>query len=221
MQTFLKVTFILLLFAACQEDSELNAIPDIDSELLASLPNTNAELRFKYKKINAGDDSVYEVRTSKVYQRNAGWSYWVSAFWLSREIFFEVVPEGGEAFEVSLYLRKNEPDSSILLLENEGVNYWERNWDYKSFQHEAKNFYGQFDEARFNINYTTLSVFDTYNSIEVAKTQKALINGTEKTYVEIKFNGEAFGVYDPNKEFLGYSIQEGSFRGNNRIVKRN
>lgn len=201
-RTLITAAIVLTLLTSCKEDVELN-----------SVVHPTTELSFTYKKVNAGDDSVYKVHTDKVHLRNSKWSYWNDEYWLIREIFFKVEPAKGEPFEVSLYLRKNEANGSLLLLEDEALNSWERRWNYKSFENESTNFYENFSDGRFHIDYQTFFSPGPSDLMQVVKTQKVIVDGVEKTYVEMTFQGEAFGVYDPQKEFPGYIIQEGIFKG--------
>ncbi len=196
---FIPFVFLTVLIISCDQD-------------VALISNPKSELSFRYKKVNSDNDAVYEVHTNSVVDRRAVWSYYYDQYWLSQSIYFEVEPEDGEAFEVGLFLRKGETNESILTLEDDSLNPVKRKWNYKIFEDEVVHFYKDFD-GRFEINYKAMFSSDLSNFMKAVKTQKVLVDGVEKTYVEIHFQGEAFGYYDPYKAYEGYIIQEGIFRG--------
>ena len=101
-----------------------------------------------------------------------------------------------------------------MILEDEDLHPWERNWDYSSFEIEATNFYQGFYETRVLINGNVIFYQQGNDNFNIVRIEKAIINGEEKSYVTINFNGKAFGWYDPSGEFQEvYEIINGIFKG--------
>ncbi len=201
---------MLLLFTACQEDYLFRL-----SGTTEELEKLKSEISFTYSVANGDTDSVYYFRSTSVLGRGSGWLIRDNKLELMREISFRDNLSGDSSpeSEVGLWIRKVEGDSSLVRLEDRESHYWERIWDYLSYEDEAENFYRHYTDARLIINGKVLFSGDESGSIEVVSTKKVVIEGTEETWLEIHFKGEVFGVYDPFKEYEGYIVRSGVFKG--------
>jgi hypothetical protein len=201
---------LLLLFTACQEDYLFRL-----SGTTEELEKLKSEISFTYSVANGDTDSVYDFRSINVSGKSSGWLIQDDKLELIREISFgnSLVGNRSSEPEVSLWIRKVERDSSLVRLEDRESHYWERIWDYLSYEDEAENFYRHYTDARLIVNGKVLFSGDESGSIEVISTKKVMIEGEEKTWVEIHFEGGVFGVYDPFKEYEGYIVRNGVFKG--------
>lgn len=201
---------LLFLFAACEEDYLLNL-----SDTAEELKKPKSEISFTYSVANGDTDSVYYFRSTSILERSSGWLIWDNKLELMREISFRdnITGDYSPEPEVGLWIRKVEGDSSLVRLEDKELHYWKRTWNYLLYQDEAESFYHHYTDARLIINGKVLFSGDESSFIEVVSTKKVMIEGGEKTWVEMRFEGEAFGVYDPFKEYEGYIVRNGVFRG--------
>ena len=201
---------MLFLFTACEEEYFLRL-----SGTAEELEKLKSEISFTYSVANGDTDSVYYFRSTNVSGRSSGWLIQDDKLELMREISFgdSLVGNRSSEPEVSLRIRKVEGDSSLVRLEDRESHYWERTWDYLLHQDEAENFYRHYTDARLIINGKVLFSGDESGSVEVVFTKKVIIEDEEKTWVEIHFEGEVFGVYDPFKEYEGYIVRNGVFKG--------
>ena len=212
MRTFIIAISVLFSFMACQEDYLLK-FSETSNEPGEQYLKT--EIRFTYSLANSDTDSVYDFYSTNVERRNSRWLFWDDQLELSREISFRdsIAGQRDQAFEVSLEMRKVGEDSNLVRLEDRELHYWERTWDYLFYEDEAENFYRHYTGALLDINDKVLFSGDESGAIEVISTKKVVIDGLEKTWVEIHFEGDVFGVYDPYKEYEGYIVLDGVFRG--------
>ncbi len=212
MRTFIISISLLLSFAACQEDY-LFGFVDTSNEVGEQY--LKSEISFTYFVANGDTDSVYDFHSSSVIRRNSGWLVWDNRLELLREISFRdsLIGDRSSEPEISLWIRKVGEDSALVRLEDRELYYWERAWDYLSHENEAENFYRHYTEARLVIDGKVLFSGDESGFIEVVSTKEVIIKGTEKTWVEIHFEGEVFGVYDPYKGYGGYVVRNGVFKG--------
>ena len=212
MRTCIIAILVLLSFTACQEDYLLK-FSDTSNEPREQY--LKSEIQFTYSLANSDTDSVYHFYSTDVEERKSGWLFRNNKLNLMREISFRdsIAGQRDQSLEVSLEVRKVEEDSALVRLEDRELYYWERTWDYLSYEDEAENFYRHYTGAALSINGKVLFSSDESGSIEITSTKKVVIDGMEKTWVEIHFEGDVFGVYDPFKEYEDYIVRDGVFRG--------
>ena len=212
MRTFIIAISVLFSFTACQEDYLLK-FSDTSNE--PGEQYLKSEIQFTYSLANSDTDSVYHFYSTDVEERKSGWNIWDDKLNLMREISFQdsVVGDRTQDPELSLWIRKVEEDSTLMRLEDRKLYQWERSWDYLLYEDEVENFYRHYTEARLIINGKVLFSSDESGSIKVTSTKKVVIDDIEKTWVEIHFEGDVFGVYDPFKEYEGYIVRGGVFKG--------
>ena len=212
MRTFIIAISVLFSFTACQEDYLLK-FSDTSHE--PGEQYLKSEIQFTYSLANSDTDSVYHFYSTDVEERKSGWDTWDDKLNLMREISFQnsIIGQRNQSLEVSLEMRKVGEDSALVRLEDRELYYWERTWDYLSYEDEVENFYRHYTRASLDINGKVLFSSDESGSIKVTSTKKVVIDGIGKTWVEIHFEGDVFGVYDPFKEYEGYIVRDGVFRG--------
>lgn len=200
----------LIFFTACEESDIFNSSSQSDIQSVAE-----SEISFSYRLANSDDNSLHYFSSKQVLSRSSGWYFMNEDLDLVRAISLgDSMLEGKiQGIEVTLWMRKRGEDTTLLLLENNDKLYYQRDWDYKSYRTEASNFYRNFTDARLEVNGKVMFNSDSSNSIEVIKVRRVLAEGKDKTWVEIRFTGSAFGFYDPFKEYTGYIVSGGVFRG--------
>ena len=215
MKTLIIATLAVLTLTACQEDYLF--YPGRSDEFINPLIS---EIQFTDSIANSSSDSVYDFRSTNVQEKRSGWLSWDDRLDLMREIIFQNSIAGTPSLEVSLWMRKVDEDSTLLLLQDRDSYYWERNWDYLLYEDEVKNFYQDNSDTRLDINGKVLFSGEASpnggadsSAIRVVSSRKVMVDGVEKTWVEIHFEGDAFGGYDYYKEYEGYVVRDGLFRG--------
>lgn len=185
-----------------------------DKDDLSTISNPETILSFTLQKVNAEDQNIYEIKTSEIVTRRSSWigsEVNADSTWLRKQIEFETELENREPLDIVISIQGFEINRHLLNLDDKDLNHWERNWNYISAEAEISNFWNKADKKMgIVINQSHLL---WPSKIELVKTQKVLVNGIEKTYVEFGFSGEAYGVYDGYKEGMGYLITQGFFRG--------
>lgn len=206
MKTFTKAVLTAIIWSslyACQTDEVSPKINPVD-EISLEIEKTNAESNFKSRAAAlsfTGKSSGWRLNGDGKVQ-------------LTREVKFDLELENGEVLAFGLWFIKYEQNKELLVLEDENLNSWERSWDYKSFEDDLTSFYKGFDEARVMINNNVIFHNQTNDSFIIERVEKATVDGLEKSYVTIKFNGTAFGWYDPNGEYQEvYKLTDGTFKG--------
>ena len=208
MTTWAKVIPAVLasgLFLGCEKD----VAPVIN--------DPNNKISFQIEKSNSNSNSDYSstaVQATATRKSSEWWHDSDSTIRLSRRATFDVTLENGEVLMFSIRLVKIEPKEELLILMDENLNYWLRNWDYTSFETKRTNFYYEFDYVFVEINYNVITHGRGDNTFRIIRVERANVNGVDKPYVTIKFEGEAFGWYDPTGEHSEvYKITNGVFKG--------
>ena len=189
---------LLALMSSCIEEED---------EIMIS--NPKSEVYFEYSMANTDDDSSYKVYSSDVIRRSSSWlgfGDWGGD--LEKSIHFTAKSGSGDTLSIAITQRGSESNRELLELRDEDKNYWERSWNYKSTETEIQNFWYR-PGGYISINGTYFKA----SRFEVVSAKSVFVDGVEKTYLEIRFSGEAFGFYDPYKQYPGYIIKNGRFRG--------
>lgn len=181
----------------------------------SKLVDPSNEVTFQIQKIKEGDSFTTSIASFEISNRSAGWNMKHDGrIQLTREIEIDLKLENGYTIDFGFWFIKYEDNADDLILEDEDLYPGKRNWDYISTEDERKNFYQDFDEARVILNYNYIFNKEINSNFEVISVQPAIIDGKEKSFVTINFEGEAYGLYDPTGEFQGiYQITNGIFRG--------
>lgn len=198
---FLAV-IICLLFGCKKKDPALKTNPPY-------------EISAQIEQLNSDDDFFSSVESVTVKFKRSGWLENVDgSVDLLQELMFDMELENGKELTFGFWFRKIETDTNLLVLMDEDISYWERKWDYMETGVEASNFYEGFDEARVLINNNVTFHEQNNSTFNIVEVMPVLVDGEEKSYVTIEFEGTAFGWYDPNGEHQEvYSITNGIFRG--------
>lgn len=199
----IALTASLLVLYSCEKEEEIDV-----------LSNPESKVSIQYQNLNTGDDALYEWSSSHVFRRTSAWLtnlHGGDTAWVRKEIILTSNSEN--VYEMSVYIgfQRNEAEGNLLeLVElgDEELNYWERGWDYKSTTKEIERFYKK-EGVLIQIGAKPLSL----DYFKIERLQAVMVDGIEKTYVELRFRGKAFGFYDGYKEHHGYCIKEGFFAG--------
>lgn len=174
------------------------------------------EISFQVKLINTDENFVSKAKSLKVKHKSAGWfRNDTGKIDLWRYIGFDLELENGKILELNFSYSKNEVDENLLLLEDEDLLYGRKNWDYKSFEIETSNFYKSFDSFSVGISNNGQYISYGQESLDFSfvNSEKVLLNGLEKSYITIEFQGDAYGLHDPDGTSGVYKITNGTFKG--------
>ena len=187
-----------------------------DEEIVITNPKSELFLEYRFNGYNYGDDcatndkSFHKLRSSGVAGISSAWlenGWGDGSVWLRKEISYNLLTGNEEQLNVVIGLQGSEKNKDLLILRDENLNYWERRWDYTSTDAEIKNLW---NEPRVSLVFNNHAL-TTFSTLEVVKAEKAWVDGVEKTYVELRFSGEAFGIYGPEHPL--YTIKNGWFKG--------
>lgn len=199
---FLLSISILWVFGCSQEDQ-------------ISVIDPSNQISGQVEQLNSDDDFKTAIKSFETKFKSAGWQLNSDGkIALTREILFDVVLENNQSVELGFWFVKYETDDNDLILQDEHLNYWERSWDYSTTEAERKNFFQEFDEARVMINANVIFHHESNENFRVESVEPAQVDGEEKSYITIKFNGDAYGWYDPSGAYQEvYKLTDGVFKG--------
>ncbi|MEL6250676.1 MAG: hypothetical protein AAFR87_01590 [Bacteroidota bacterium] len=165
--------------------------------------------------INSNNDYISSIVSGEEVRKNAGWyENRQGGVMLIKVVYYELELENGEKVELGFWFQKLEGNRDLLILEDAGNSAWDRNWDYKSKEDEANYFYGDFDQAQVMIGNNVSFHKGPNPSFQITEVRKATVNGVEKNHIHLKFEGLAFGWYDPDGRYQEvYKFIDGSFEG--------
>jgi hypothetical protein len=179
------------------------------------ITDNSTEITFQIEQMNSENDFITTTKGFVPKLKSSGWRLNSDGkTQLTREIVFDVELQNGESVEFGFWFIKYETNAINLILEDEDFIYWERNWDYAATETERTNFFQEFDEARVLINSNGIFHNGANYSFIVESVKPTIINGEEKSYITIKFHGDAYGWYDPTGEYQEvYKLTNGVFKG--------
>lgn len=193
------------IFFTCSSDEDLSVVDPLDTQL-----------SFQIQRFNSGDD----FRSSAIQTTFSGKNSW---WWedtdgritVRRNVIFDVKLAQGEIIEVGFSLTKDGLTRDQLVLEDGENIYGERAWEFKTFEDKANHFYKTLDGATtFVTPYNVIFHSKSRHDFVVTNVERVIVNGEEKSVITIRFNGNAFGWYDPTGEYsTWYKISGGHFRG--------
>jgi len=178
-------------------------------------------ISFSIEKINSGNNFISETKQFSFKEKLERWNVDTTdeLSRLSRDVIYDVELNNEEIVELRFnFYKREELNIEDLILEeqdNEESVFGEKGykWSYKNFDVEFENFY-QIPE-NFKIEFGGYDVSTNSNIINVQdiNLKKAIVNGEERVYADFNFEWEAFGAFDPNKEYEGYIVTNESFKG--------
>lgn len=203
MKTYILATIICLLAISCSKNDQKQLKIDPDYEISFDVEWANSTENFSSKAKNVKDVSKLE-----------SWSLNNDdEINLGQAINFDVELENGKKLTLYISFGKDGVNKDLLIIEGGTILYHgDRSWDYKSFEKET-DFYQSFDSVYFRISET-----NNYYDVEVTdfsfvSSEKALVNGKEKSFITIDFQLEGFNPEDSTGDSGVYKITNGTFRG--------
>jgi len=181
------------------------------------------EISFSIEKVNSDNNYTSETKQFSLNKKSERWRLNTfedsSRLSISREVKYNVELENGETIELGFWFGKSggvNKDDVVLERVNDDeftFNTSGNKWHYKDFEFELENFYRNNNDFRISINWNELLTSFNSKNVQLTKLEKAIVDGEEKVYAEFNFEGDIFSVFDPNKEFEGYLLTNGSFKG--------
>jgi len=204
MKKLLKILIILatVLLCGCEKDDDTNTVTPVTA------------ISFEVEQSNSSNDYTSSVKSASLRLKKQDWRlHHDGKTQLEQSIFYDVTLENGEVLDFGFWFIKYEKDASELMLEPDSSDQLNEKWDYISTEVEASNFYKGFDEARVLINSNVIYHTQVNDGFEV-DVEKVTVEGEEKSYVTINFDGTAYGFYDPEGESQEvFAFKNGFFRG--------
>ncbi|MEM8887075.1 MAG: hypothetical protein AAGD28_03740 [Bacteroidota bacterium] len=187
----LLLVFSIPFLFSCAQNRALSPIVDPD-------PVFSGQIEV----INSTNDFVSNISSWEEIRKNAGWyENRQGGVMLTQAIYYDVELENGEKVELGFWFKKFEGNRDLLILDDSNNAAWNRNWEYKSLEDEANFFYGDFDEARVTIGNNVSFHQEANPSFQITDVKRATVDGVERNYIQLSFEGLAFGWYDPNGQY--------------------
>lgn len=179
------------------------------------------EISFSIERVNSDNDYTSEAKQTSFKEKRERWNLNNSNELerLSRETTYEIELENGETLDLIFVFIKTEGlDKGDLILkeqDDEESIFGEKGyrWQYKDFDAALENFYQNINHFRIEFGGSDLLTNSNVNNVQALNLEKAIVNGEEKIYANFNFEWDAFGAFDPNKEYEGYIVTNGSFKG--------
>lgn len=179
-------------------------------------PAAITEINFDITRSNS--DNNYSSSAEKIVgpiRKESRFHYGIDSVELIQEISFDILLENNDTLSFGFWLIKREDRQLINLGPYDPVYNRGEEWDYINFSDEVENFYYDFKEARILLNNNVIfQIGSSDNLFKVVNAREVLIEGEKKTYLEVNFEGTAYGWYDPSgiaQEV--FKISKGVFKG--------
>jgi len=179
------------------------------------------EINFSIERVNSDNDYISETKQFSLIEKSEIWNLNNTGelSYLYRDINYEIELKNEETgmLKLSFYKREGLNKDDLILQEQDDEEsiFGEKgyNWHYKDFDVGLENFYD--NDSNFRIEINGYDIFTSLNTdkIQTLNLKKAIVNGEEKIYADFNFEGDAFGAFDPYKEYEGYIVTNGSFKG--------
>lgn len=228
MKQLIQISLLLLTLTLLYACGEKDLIPVEETETPTTAPpNTLTDppfqLSFDVARSNSDNNYESQVLSFELVKQESEWSDWKthhdSSILLTREISFDAALANGDTVRFGFWFKKCKEDTSSLELtfnssENTISSYKYGTWLYTSIVHELQDFYQDYDEVRVTINNNV--IFNDINSplCQITHVERCLVDGIERNYITIEFEGTAFGWYDPtgiHQEV--FQLSNGRFEG--------
>lgn len=196
------ILFGLIAFSGCENAEKPVILPDLN-------------LSFEIEQSNSDKDFTAQTAGILNVQKRAAWrNFSGDSVMLIREISLDMLLSNGDTIAFGLWMIKYD-NADLVSLEGEASeDIWNRNWDYKEFETEARNFYQGFKEARVLVNNNVIWHNASGDEFRFEKIEKIMTGGKFRSYVRLRFSGRAHGWYDPSGEFQEvYLISDGILTG--------
>lgn len=194
---FLALSLAIFLLGGCGQDESLVIIDPVE------------ELAFEIERRNSYSDFSSKVKKYELISRSSSWRETSEGnIELIREVMFEVELENKDKIDFGFWFRKEETNRDLLILEDENLDWKERNWDYKEFEDEVFSFYENYNEARILLDEKEMLLYRSQRNFEILKVKKALVDSKEKTYLYAYFSAIKI-----TSNSVNYRIENGGFRG--------
>ena len=176
--------------------------------------NPENEIAFQVELINSNENFISKAKKLTVKHKSAYWSLQLDEkINISRSTSFDLELENGKVVEFSVGFHRPRVSKELLILDDENLNPWGKNWDYKSFESETNDLYQKLETFQIIIDGRYIGMHSASANFSFVSSEKAQINGVDKSFVTIRFEGDAFGVYDPDGLYGVYKITNGIFKG--------
>lgn len=216
---------MLMLLGACKK-TEITPTEN-EEEVAASTTLTDPPhlLSFDIEKTNSTNDFVSSVVDFEFVEQESKWWMWSPNFdtsvQLNRTILFNAILANGDSIDFKIWFKKQTSDYDKLILtdsvqvENCSGCSLSGKWCYRSIIDERDDFYLDYGTAFIDIKRSFTTGHKSNNGrFEVSNVERCLVDGIERNYISIEFEGSAFGVYDPYGEHLEvYHLSNGRFEG--------
>lgn len=205
MKTFILPIVLGLFFLSCNSDDNVLEV------------NSEHEISFEIEKTNSDSNFVSKVKSIELNQKLSAWikGDQGNMNYIVKGAYYDITLENGEIIEFGISFRSYNENVDELTFDKEEESLKRgSNWDYKSSEKEAENFYRNSDVFFFvNLNrFSTNSNSDNLNALNI---ETVMIDGVEKSLLTIDFqNVIAEGVADE----LGtpreiYKLTNGYYQG--------
>jgi len=195
--------FITIMIFGCEKDEIVK--------------NQVTTINFDINKSNS--DNNYSTTVDEIIntpEKISRFHYGVDSVELIKEIQFNIKLKNRDSINLGFWFIAYESPTLLNLGEFDSIYLNGLNWDYINFEDEINNFYKGFKEARVIVNNSNVIFYNSPQKsfFQIDKAEQIFINGEYKTYIEIKFEGTAFGFYDPQGIYQEvYKIDNGIFKG--------
>lgn len=201
-RNFIFLMLFPVFFAACEKDR----IEDMPA----------ASVHFDIERSNSTDDySETVTNVLRPAQKISRFRYGTDSVMIIREIQFNLRLSNGDSLDFGFWMIAYESPELLILGEYDAKYHHGEEWDYLSYDTEVSDFYKGFREARILVNSNVIFIDSPQNDkFEIVRAEEVFIDGKFKTYLEIEFEGEAYGWYDPLGMYQEvYRITNGVFKG--------
>lgn len=207
------ISLILLLNCNKNDDAVNHEIINPTNSIAFEIEQINPNFEhFKYA-ISEDDIELSSIKESFIIKEDG-------FVRLVKEFDFDIALDNDNNITLSFFLLKDNVKQDLLLLEEFASSTENsRIWNYKSTYEEITDFYMGLDieVVTFNLNHVLTKDSEEFlnsnNNFEF-EGEFAKVQGEEKTYVTIYFDGKAVGWYDSFGEHQEvYKITNGVFKG--------
>jgi hypothetical protein len=174
------------------------------------------EVKLSFDIEQSNSDNDFTATVEKVLQTDirSDWRLYYNStdsVTLIREVACKVLLSNGDSLDLGFWFIRYE-ESYLVNLVNDTLTG--KYWRYKDIDIASGNFFHGFKEARVLVNNNVIFYENTNEEFRILKVKDILIGGEQKSYIELYFQGNAYGWYDPSGEYQEvYSITNGNLSG--------
>ncbi len=205
MKTFIHIAAVMLLPLVILSCNKSERKIQIDSD------GFSAEI----KRSNSSKNYKTTIEKADLNRKIAMWRMKEDgSIQLTKQVLYDVTLKNGQEVTMGFWFIAYETEAELLNLSGgEDDLAYHKTWSYVNPADEKAHFYEGFREARVEINSNVIyhSSTNEHFTLDLKTTED---QGIEKNFVSIKFDGTAFGGYDPEGKYQEvFKIEKGRFEG--------